>query len=134
MIAFECAVRDFDNLLTEPRTVSNTYTQVARRQLCANRVLHRISCNISIAYHVQHVICQVIGRDSSAINLQSLYRIYLRWVFLLFVCLLVCFLFGCGFFGVFFGGGCFFFFFFFFLLKPLTDEEGEVTGVLGENP
>ena len=30
----------FYNLLTAPRTVSNTYAQVARAQLCANHVQH----------------------------------------------------------------------------------------------
>ena len=36
----------FYNLLTAPRTVSNTYTQVARAQSCANHVQHiqRLSC------------------------------------------------------------------------------------------
>ena len=36
----------FYNLLTVPRTVSNTYAQVARAQLCVNHVQHieRLSC------------------------------------------------------------------------------------------
>ena len=38
IIALKGAVRDFYNLLTVPRTVSNTYVQVARVQLCANHV------------------------------------------------------------------------------------------------
>ena len=39
--AFKGANRDFlYNLLTAPRTVSNTFAQVARAQLCANQ-LHR---------------------------------------------------------------------------------------------
>ena len=33
----------FDNLLFAPRTVSNTYAQVAPAQLCANHVQH-VSC------------------------------------------------------------------------------------------
>ena len=36
IIAFE----NFYNLLTAPRTVSYTYSQVARAQPCANRVQH----------------------------------------------------------------------------------------------
>ena len=72
MIAFKGAIRDFffffffflNNLLTEPRTVSNTYAQVARMQSCANHVQHierlsRTSC---------HVTCHK-RRDSSAIKL-----------------------------------------------------------------
>ena len=42
------------NLLTVPRAVSNMYTQVARAQLSAN--------------HVQHVVCHMVWRDSSAIK------------------------------------------------------------------
>ena len=41
IIAFKGAIRDFFyNLLTAPRTVSNTYAQVAQAQLCANHVQH----------------------------------------------------------------------------------------------
>ena len=41
IIAFKGAIRDFFyNLLTAPRTVSNTYVQVARAQPCANHVQH----------------------------------------------------------------------------------------------
>ena len=40
IIAFKGAIRDFFNLLTAPRTVSNMYTQVARVQSCANHVQH----------------------------------------------------------------------------------------------
>ena len=44
IIAFKGAIRDFFySLLTVPRTVSNTYTQVARVQSCANQVQH-IKC------------------------------------------------------------------------------------------
>ena len=38
IIAFKGAIPDFYNLLTAPRTVSNTYAQVARVQSCANHV------------------------------------------------------------------------------------------------
>ena len=40
IITFKGAIRDFDNLLTAPRTVSNTYAQVARAQSSANLVQH----------------------------------------------------------------------------------------------
>ena len=41
VIAFKGAIRDFFyNLLTAPRTVSNTYARVARPQSCANHVQH----------------------------------------------------------------------------------------------
>ena len=41
IIAFKGAIPDyFYNLLTAPRTVSNTYAQVARAQSCANHVQH----------------------------------------------------------------------------------------------
>ena len=40
IIAFKGTIRDFYNLLTAPRTVSNTYAQVARAQSCANHVQH----------------------------------------------------------------------------------------------
>ena len=54
----------FYNLLTAPRTVSNTYPQVARTQSCANHVQHierlsRAACRVA---------CHVVRRDSSAIN------------------------------------------------------------------
>ena len=52
-----------NNLLTAPRTVSNTYAQVARAQSCANHVPHTSS-----AFHVQHVVCHVERRDSSFIK------------------------------------------------------------------
>ena len=48
--AFKGAIRDFYNLLTAPRTVSNTYAQVARAQSCAESgATHRafITCNMS---------------------------------------------------------------------------------------
>ena len=41
MIALKGSIRDlFCNLLIVPRTVSNTYTQMARAQSCASHVLH----------------------------------------------------------------------------------------------
>ena len=49
-------------LLTAPRTVSNTYAQVIRR----NRV--QITWNTSGVYHVQHAVWHVVRRGSSAIK------------------------------------------------------------------
>ena len=54
IITLKGANRDFYNLLTAPRTVSNTPAH--------NRV--QITCNTSSAYHVQHAV----RRDSSAIK------------------------------------------------------------------
>ena len=56
--------RFFYNFLTAPRTVSNTYAQVARAKSCANHVQHferlsRATCR---------VMCHVVRRDSSAIK------------------------------------------------------------------
>ena len=50
----------FSNLLTAPRTVSDTYALVARAQSCANYVQH-------IAYHVERVF-RVERRGSSGIK------------------------------------------------------------------
>ena len=64
IIAFKGAIRDFNNLLTEPRTVSNTYAQVALAQTCANHVQHierlsRATCRVT---------CDVVRRDGSSIK------------------------------------------------------------------
>ena len=61
---FQGAVRDFfkNNLLTAPRTVSNTYARVPGR----NRV--QITRNTLSAYHVQPAVCHVVRRDSSAMK------------------------------------------------------------------
>ena len=40
IIAFKALFEIFYNLLTAPRTVSNTHAQVARAQSCANHVQH----------------------------------------------------------------------------------------------
>ena len=40
IIVFKGAIPDFYNLLTAPRTVSNTYAQVAQAQSCANHMQH----------------------------------------------------------------------------------------------
>ena len=55
--------RFFNNLLTAPRTVSDTCAQVARAQSCANYVLH--SARFSRA---TRVTCHAVRRDSSAIR------------------------------------------------------------------
>ena len=64
IIALKGAVRDFYSLLTAPRTVSNTFAQVARAQSCANHVQHierlsRATCRVT---------CHVVRRDSSAVK------------------------------------------------------------------
>ena len=64
VIAFKGAIRDFYNLLTAPRTVSNTHALVARAQSCANHVKHieRVS------HATCHVTCHLLRRDSSAVK------------------------------------------------------------------
>ena len=52
-IALKGGNRDFYNLLTAPRTVSNTYAQVARAQSRANHVQH-IECLSRAACRVPH--------------------------------------------------------------------------------
>ena len=71
MVQFEI----FNNLLTAPRTVSNTCAQVARAQLCANQVQRierssRATCRVA---------CHVVGRDSTAIKAEfksQLFKLY----------------------------------------------------------
>ena len=53
IIALKGAIQDFYNPLTAPRTVSNTYAQVARAQLCANHAQHierlsRATCSVPL--------------------------------------------------------------------------------------
>ena len=67
----------FYNLLTAPRTVSNTYAQVARAQSCANHVqrierLSRATCRAT---------CHVVRKDSSAITFD---RVEIAFVWALF--------------------------------------------------
>ena len=62
-IAFKGTTGNVDNLFTAPRTVSNTYAQMARAQSCAYLVQHierlsRATCRVT---------CYVVQRDSSAI-------------------------------------------------------------------
>ena len=51
----------FNNLFTAPRTVSNTYAQVARVQSCAKHVQH-----IGHDTHYAQPLCHSVRRDSSA--------------------------------------------------------------------
>ena len=51
MIALKVPKRDLYNLLTAPRTVSDTYVQLARAQSCANHVLHiERLCNMCVTW------------------------------------------------------------------------------------
>ena len=63
----------FYNLLTAPRTVSNTYDQVARAQSCANHVQH--------IGRVQHALCHVAQRDSSAVKLDTVEIVFILALF-----------------------------------------------------
>ena len=58
MIALKGAIREFYNPLTALQTVSNTYAQGPGE----------IMCNTSSTYHVQHAVCHLVRRDSSAIK------------------------------------------------------------------
>ena len=78
IIALKGAIWDFYNLLTAPRTVSNTYAQVAwRRRSCV-----QITCNTSSAYPVQPAVCHLVQRDSSAIKCDSSNCIYFSFILL----------------------------------------------------
>ena len=59
-----CSRFFFYNLLTAPRTVSNTYAQVAQAQSCPNHVQHierlsRATCRVT---------CHLVQRNSSAVK------------------------------------------------------------------
>ena len=77
IFALKGAIRDFDNLPTVPRTVSNTYAQVARAQSCANHVQH-------IQRIAQHAVRHVVRRRSSAIELD---RVKIAFILASFYCL-----------------------------------------------
>ena len=69
MIALQGEVRDFYNILTALWTVSQ------HRELSPTRTLKwpghnrvQIMCNTSSAYHMHHVMCHEVQRDSSAIK------------------------------------------------------------------
>ena len=71
MITLKGAIGDFYNL-TAPRTVSSTYVQMARAQLCVNH-----------EQHVQDDVCHVVRRDSSVIEFDRLEIAFILAVFLL---------------------------------------------------
>ena len=66
IIALKGAIGHFYHLLTAPRTVSNTYAQVARAQSCADHF-----------YHMQPAVCHLIWRDSSAIKFDKVQIIFI---------------------------------------------------------
>ena len=74
IISFKGAIRDFYNLLTAQRTVSNTHAQVTEAKSCANHVqyierLSRATCRVT---------CHAERRDSSAIKFD---RVYIAFCF-----------------------------------------------------
>ena len=70
IIALKGANQDFFNPLTAQRTPTRTLKWPRH-----NRV--QITCNTSSAYHVQHVVCHVIQRDSSAIKFDKVDIVFL---------------------------------------------------------
>ena len=60
MITLKGAFRDFYNLLTSPRTVSNTYAEVVSAKSFPNHVQH--------IERVQYIMCHAERRDSSTIK------------------------------------------------------------------
>ena len=66
IIAFKGAVRDFYTVSSLRRELSLTRTLKWPRH---NRV--KITCNTSRAYHVQHIVCHLVRRDSSANKFDS---------------------------------------------------------------
>ena len=63
IIAFKGAIRDF---LQSPHCAANCLQHVRSSGPGRNRV--QITCNTSSTYHVQHVTCHVVRRDSAAIK------------------------------------------------------------------
>ena len=61
IIALKGANRNFCNVFTAPRTVSNTYAQVAKAKSCENHVQHIESLSRATCVHV-------VRRDSSGIK------------------------------------------------------------------
>ena len=55
MMTLKGAIRDFHSLLTAPRTVPNTYAQVARKQSCANHVNHTGRLSRALCRQLQKV-------------------------------------------------------------------------------
>ena len=65
IIALKGSIRDFFyNLLTAPRTASNTYAEVAWALSCANYVQHIEH----LSRATRRVTCHVVRRDSSAVK------------------------------------------------------------------
>ena len=62
IIVFKGAIREFLTSLRRELSPTRTLKWSGR-----NRV--QITCNTSGAYHVQHVVCHVVRRDSSAIKI-----------------------------------------------------------------
>ena len=63
MIALKGAIRDFFYNLLTARELSPTRPLQWPRRNCV-----RITCNSAGALHVQHVVCHVIRRNSSAVE------------------------------------------------------------------
>ena len=71
----------FYNLLTAPRTVPNTYAQVARAQSCASHVQHIERFFFFFFLSTCCVTCHVVRRGSSAFKSDRiLNRIYLSFI------------------------------------------------------
>ena len=70
-IAFKGVVSRFFTICSLRRELSPKHTLKWPRH---NHV--KIICNTSSAYHVQHVLCHLVQRDSSAIQFESWNRIY----------------------------------------------------------
>ena len=75
MITLRGAFRYFYNLLTAPANCLQHVHSLPRR----NRV--QITCNTLSAYHVQHIVCHVVRRDSSAIKFD---RVQIAFILALF--------------------------------------------------
>ena len=72
--------RFFYNLLTAPRTVSNTYAQVARAQPCANHVQH-IECLSSASVMLRATWYEGTAQLLSLTELKSdLFELYFYWL------------------------------------------------------
>ena len=70
IIAFRGAIRDFYNLLTAPRTVSNTYAQVA--QVCKSRATHLVFITCKC-----HATCHFVRRGSSATKFERVEIVFI---------------------------------------------------------
>ena len=78
IIAFKGAIRDFFySLFTAPRTVSNTYAQVARAQSFANHVQH-----IERLSRATCVTCNLVRSDSSTMKFDRVEMHFLELCFI----------------------------------------------------